>query len=173
MATAAKKKFPVPIGALIALPIALLVGYWCFNSYRKWAAQRATEAKLDAEMAALNKSNTVMGNLYDAVTLKKYQVCNKSADQITLNWVVAVYHDNKSMRVFDSDRCQEWKPLVLASGDNKNVLLRTGQPGCNWDGSVIYYAMRYTQENEEEDKFRIFTVVGPYQGFERDCYNFQ
>jgi hypothetical protein len=73
--------------------------------------------------------------------------------------------------VFDSDKCQDFKPIVMQPGDDKTVVLRSSQPGCNWDGSVFYYAMKYTQESEE--KFNIFNVVGPYQGFERDCYTVQ
>ena len=72
--------------------------------------------------------------------------------------------------IFDSDRCREWQPLVLAAGDAKMVLLRTAQAGCNWNGDVFYYAMKYTQESEE--KINSYHVVGPYQGFDRDCYTF-
>jgi hypothetical protein len=75
------------------------------------------------------------------------------------------------VKVFDSDQCQDFKPIVLNPGDDKSVLLRSSQPGCNWDGSVFYYAMKYSAESEE--KFNIFNVVGPYQGFDRDCYTVQ
>lgn len=168
-----KKRSVFPLSAMIATVIAIPVGYWAFSNYRVWAQGKKTDSNFQAEMAALNASNAKLSNVYDAVQLKTYQVCNKSSDQITVEWVSAAYHDGRTVKVFDSDRCQEWKPLVLAAGDNKNVLLRSSQPGCNWDGRVMYYAMRYVQENEADEKYKIFTVVGPYQNFDRDCYPFQ
>ena len=167
----AKKKSPVPISAIVALVAVIPVGYMAFNSFKGWKAVRDKAAKHDSEMAGLTQRNTELAKVYEAVSLKKYQACNKTAEQITLNWVVAAYHDGKRVRIFDSERCTDWQPVVLMPGDNKNLLLRSSQPGCNWDGSVFYYAMRYTQESEE--KYTMINVAGAYQGFERDCYTFQ
>ena len=166
-----KKSFPVPIGTIVALAIALPIGWWTFNSYKKWSNGRAAEAKIDSGLATLRQSNAELSKVFESVALKKYQICNKSADVVTINWVAAAYHDGRTVKIFDSDQCQDFKPLVLNPGDDKSVLLRSSQPGCNWDGSVFYYAMKYSAESEE--KFNIFNVVGPYQGFERDCYNVQ
>ncbi len=170
---APKKKFPVPISTLVALVIAAPIGWWTFNSYKKWAGGRAVEAASDRELADLQQKNAAMSVVYDAVALKKFTVCNKTPDVITVNWVGAAYHDGKTVAVFNSDHCQDFKPIVLEPGGDSSVLLRSSQPGCNWDGSVFYYAMRYTQENENESQYRIFNMVGPYQGFDRDCYTFR
>lgn len=165
-----KRKLPVPVSTIVAFLIAVPVAYMAFNSYRKWAAGREKDAALDTEMDALRKRNAELETVYDAVQLKSYQICNKSADLITVLWLAAAFHDGKTVRVFDSDRCQDWKPLYVEPGGNKNVLLRSSQPGCNWDGKVMYYAMRYTAEQEEQDKYQLINVAGPYQGFDRDCF---
>jgi hypothetical protein len=169
----AKKSFPIPISTIVTFLIVAPICYWTFTSYQKWTAIRQKIAGIDQELAALSKRNAELAVVYDAVQLKNFEVCNKSADQFTVNWVAAAFHDGKTVQVFDSDRCQDFKPLVLAAGDNKAVLLRSSQAGCNWPGSVMYYAMRYTQENEAEDVYRIYNMAGPYQGFDRDCYTFR
>jgi hypothetical protein len=172
-APAPKKKFPVPISTLICLAVAAPVGWWTFNTYRKWATFRTIEVESDRKLAAQQKRNTELSIVYDAVQLKKFTVCNKTPDVITVNWVGAAFHDGKAVEVFNSDHCQDFKPIVLDPGSDSSVLLRSSQPGCNWDGSVFYYAMRYTQENENEERYRIYNMVGPYQGFDRDCYTFR
>lgn len=167
------KKLPVPMSTIITFLVAAPIAYWTFTSYQKWAGVRNDIATSDQRLAGLRKRNAELAVVFDAVQLRKYEVCNKSADQYTVTWVGAAYHDGQAVKVFDSDRCLDFKPLVLAAGDNKSVLLSSSQPGCNWNGSVMYYAMRYRQENEEEDIYRIYNMVGPYQGFDRDCYTFR
>lgn len=154
----------------ITLAIVLPILYVTFNGFRKWQAVRKRQANFAGEVAARTKRNNELRRVYEATASKRFEACNKGADQITINWVTAAFHDGRTIKIFDSDRCREWQPMVLQAGDNKAVLLRSSQPGCNWDGSVIYYAMKYTQESEE--KFNSYHVVGPYQGFERDCYTF-
>jgi len=168
---AKKKSFPIPISTMIIFAVALPVGYWCFNSYKKWSNFRTAAAKVDSGLAAVRKSNAELSQVYETVALKKYQICNKSADVVTIMWVAAAYHDGKTVKIFDSDQCQDFKPIVMQPGDDTSVLLRSSQPGCNWDASVFYYPMKSSSESEE--KFNIFNVVGPYQGFDRDCYNVQ
>jgi hypothetical protein len=154
----------------ITLAIVLPIFWVTFNGFRKWSGVRKRMATFDTEVAARNKRNAELKKVFDATGLKRFEACNKGADQITINWVTAAYHDGKNIKIFDSDRCREWQPIVLAAGDNKMVLLRTAQAGCNWNGDVFYYAMKYTQESEE--KINSYHVVGPYQGFDRDCYTF-
>lgn len=170
---AAKKKSPVPVSTIITLLVAMPIGYWAFSSYKKWTGVNHAIAGRAEMMAKLRASNATLSVVYDNTQLRKFEACNKTADQITINWVAAAYHDGQKVHIFNSDQCQDFKPIVLAAGDNKSVLLRSSQPGCNWDGSVFYYAMKYTQENEEEAKYRINNMVGPYQGFDRDCYTFR
>jgi hypothetical protein len=170
-AAAPKKKPMVPLSTIITFVIAVPIGYWAFTSYKKWSGIRAEVARINADRATLLSRNTELAKVYDNVAQKKYQICNKSADIATINWVAAAYHDGKTIKIFDSDQCQDFKPIVMQPGDDKSVLLRSSQPGCNWDGSVFYYAMRYTLESEE--RTNSFNVVGPYQGFDRDCYNVQ
>ena len=174
-APAAKKKFksPVPLSTIITFLVALPIAYWSFNSYRKWAGIKQAIVNRDSDLAKLRASNDALSVVYDNVQLKKFQACNKTADQITINWVAAAYHDGQKVHMFNSEQCLDFKPFVLAPGDDKSVLLRSSQPGCNWDGSVFYYAMRYTQENDESEKYQINNMVGPYQGFDRDCYTFR
>jgi hypothetical protein len=174
-APAAKKKWksPVPISTIITFLVALPIGYWCFNSYRKWTGIKAAIVTRDTKLADLRANNAALSVVYDNVQLKKFQACNKTADQITINWLAVAYHDGQKVQIFNSDQCQDFKAPVLVPGDDKSVLLRSSQPGCNWDGSVFYYAMRFTQENEESEKYQVNQMVGPYQGFDRDCYSFR
>lgn len=154
----------------ITLAVVLPIFWVSFNGFRNWLAVRKRSASFDTEVSARNKRNAELKKVYDATQLKRFEACNKSAGQVTISWVTAAYHDGKTIKIFDSDRCREWQPLVLAPGDAKAVLLRSSQGGCNWNGDVFYYAMKYTEESEE--KVNSYHVVGPYQGFDRDCYTF-
>ena len=51
-----KKPFPVPISTIIMFVIALPIGWWCFNSYKKWSNFRVAEAKVDSGLAAVRQS---------------------------------------------------------------------------------------------------------------------
>jgi hypothetical protein len=168
-----KKSFPVPISTIVTLAIALPVGWWCYSSYKKWAGGRAVEVDARRKLAEIKARNAVMKVIYDNTQLRKFYVSNKTSDTVTVQWLAAAYHDGKKVLIFDSDQCKDFKQIVLEAGGESAVLLRSSQPGCNWDGSVFYYAMRYTQENETEENYRIFNMIGPYQGFERDTYNFR
>jgi hypothetical protein len=173
----AKKKSPVPISTIVTLAVALPIGYWAFNSFRKWTRVKSGIANVEQDLNKLRQRNGELAIVYDNVQLKKFEACNKGADQVTINWVAAAYYNvddpQRTIKIFNSDQCQDFKPIVLAAGDNKAVLLRSSQPGCNWSGDVFYYAVRYTQENEESEKYQVNNTVGPYQGFDRDCYTFR
>jgi hypothetical protein len=154
----------------ITLAIVLPVLWLTFRGFQRWSRATGRTASFDSEVAARNASNARLKVVYDATQLKRFEACNKAASQITINWLTVAYHDGKSVKIFDSDKCREWQPLVLAPGDSKAVVLRSSQAGCNWGGEVFYYAMKYTEESEE--KYNSYHVVGPYQGFDRDCYTF-
>lgn len=172
-----KKKSPVPVSTIITLVVAMPVAYWAFSSFRKWQGVKAGIATIEQDLAKMQARNAELAVVYDNVQLKKFETTNKSPDQVTVNWVTAAYYGvddpQRTIKVFNSDLCQDFKPAVLASGDNKSLLLRSSQPGCNWSGDVFYYALRYTQENAESEKYQVNNTVGPYQGFERDTYTFR
>jgi hypothetical protein len=103
---------------------------------------------------------------------RRLSVCNRTPDAVNVQWVGAAYNDGRKIWVFDSQRCSDWKESVIASGGNKLLNLSSGEPGCNWNGNVMYFAMKYTRESEEESS--AFDFVGVFnvgESFDRDCYN--
>jgi len=135
---------------------------------QKWNVTRLKTDKLDAEFQALVGRNATLSSVFTVLQNKKFQICNKSQDTVTVQWVTAAYHDGKQLKVFDSSLCSAWQEVTLASGDNRVLTLTTGQEGCNWGGAVVYFAMRYARETEVV--IRPHNVVGHWAGFDRDCY---
>ncbi len=152
------------IAAGFLLPALGAAGYFG----RNWNATRLKLAQGEAEYQALLSRNAVLSKVYDVLQNKKLQVCNKSQDTLKVQWVSAVYHDGKKLRVFDSSRCGAWQEVTLASGDNRVLTLTSAQEGCNWNGAVVYFAMRFSRESEEV--IRHYNYVAHYSGFDRDCY---
>lgn len=152
------------VAAAFLLPALGAAGYLG----RNWNVTRLKVAQEEAEYQTLLSRNAVLSKVYEVLQNKKLQVCNKSQDTLKIQWVSAVYHDGKKLKVFDSGRCSAWQEVTLASGDNRVLTLTSAQEGCNWNGAVVYFAMRFSRESEEV--IRHYNYVAHYSGFDRDCY---
>ncbi len=152
------------IALALLLPALAVAGYFG----QKWNTTRLKTAKQEAEFQTLQSRNAVLSKVFEVLQNKKFQVCNRSQDTLNVQWVTAVYHDGKRLKVFDSSRCSAWQEVTLAAGDNRVLTLTSGQEGCNWSGAVVYFAMRFTRESEEI--IRPYNYVGHWAGFDRDCF---
>jgi len=153
-------------GALL-VPVCVMT----FNLYRSWSALNGRKSGLMAEHKARVERNAELGKVFENLQNKPFQVCNKTADTVTLNWLAVAYQDGKVIKLFDSSRCRDWKPPVLVPGDARLPTLNSDQEGCNWGGEVVYYAMQYTRESE--DAVNTINFVGHFKGYDRDCHNVQ
>jgi hypothetical protein len=161
-----RRKFPVStVLALVLLPLVGLLTYTLFN---KWNATRLALAAQRQELETLTARNAVLARAYDVLQNRKFQVCNKSPYPLNVAWVSAAYSDGRHLRHFDSARCPGWQEQEIAAGENKNLLLSSTEEGCNWNGNVIYFAMRFSKETDEASL--PFSVAGIYRGFDRDCF---
>jgi hypothetical protein len=167
--TGPRRRFPLStVIALVLLPLAGLLTYTLF---RKWNTTRQALAKQQQEVRTLAARNAVLAKAYDVLQNRKFQVCNKSPHPLNVAWVSAAYSDGQHLKLFDSARCRSWQEQEVAAGENKNLLLSSTEEGCNWNGNVIHYAMRFSKETDEASL--PFSVAGIYRGFDRDCFTVQ
>jgi hypothetical protein len=168
-ASAPRRKFPLStVLTLVLLPLVALLTYTLFQ---KWNATRLALAAQRQELETLGARNAELARAYDVLQNRKFQVCNKSPDPLVVSWVSAAYSDGRHLKHFDSTRCPGWQEQEIAPGENKNLLLSSTEEGCNWNGNVIYYAMRFSKETAEASL--PFSVAGLYRGFDRDCFTVQ
>ena len=80
---------------------------------RRWHALSDRRARLETELATLSSRNVVLQRASDALSLSKFQLCNKSRDTLSLPWLAAVYHDGRRLQLFDPLRCQGFRPPEL------------------------------------------------------------
>ena len=158
-------------GTWVALAVLIPVCVMTFNLYRSWAGLSAQRTKLMDEHKTRVERNAALEKVFENLQNKPFQVCNKTADTVTLNWLAVAYQDSKGIRYFDSSVCRDWKAPVLVSGDARFPTLNSDQDGCNWGGDVVYYAMQYTRESE--DAVNTINFVGHFKGYDRDCHNIQ
>jgi hypothetical protein len=159
-------------GTWVALALVIPIGVMTFNLYRGWSALRAERNQQVGHHNVLVERNKVLGKVFDNLQNKQFQICNKTADTVTVNWLAAAYHDGRQIRYFDSSRCRDWKAPVLVPGDARFPTLNSDQENCNWtNGDVVYYAMQYTRESE--DAVNTINFVGHFKGYDRDCHNVQ
>ena len=156
------------IVAVALLPPAALLALFLF---RNWNATRQALAHGQQELQTLGARNAVLAQAYEVLQNRKFQICNKSPHPLSVAWVSAAYNDGHQMKLFDSARCPGWQAQEIAAGENKNLLLSSTEEGCNWNGNVIYYAMRFSKETDEASL--PFSVAGLYRGFDRDCFTVQ
>ena len=162
-------RFPLStVVALAVLPVAALLTLFLF---RTWNATRLDLARQQQELQRLASRNAVLAQAYEVVQNRKFQICNKSPYPLAVAWVSAAYSDGQELKLFDSSRCPAWQGQDVAAGENKNLLLSSTEEGCNWNGDVIYYAMRFSKETDEAAL--PFSVAGLYRGFDRDCFTVQ
>jgi hypothetical protein len=147
------------------------VGVLTFNCGRSWAVTQAKTQKLEEEMTRLTLRNSQLAPFYDVLRNRKYQVCNRTADVVTVTWLGAAYNEADQIKMFDSSRCTAWKPLVIQPGENRMVTLSSVQEGCNWNGNVMYFAIAYSRESTEQTTF--YEDVEVFRGFDRECHNIQ
>jgi hypothetical protein len=165
-----KKFLGLTWGTWVAGALLIPVCVMTFNLYRSWSALRAKQATQVNTHTEMVKRNAVLGKVYDNLQNKQFQICNKTADTVTVNWLAVAYQDGKNMLLFDSSQCRDWKTPVLVPGDARMLTLNSeGQ--CNWGGNVVYYAMQYTRESE--DTVNTINFVGHFKGYDRDCHNIQ
>jgi hypothetical protein len=157
-------------GTLIAIAVLVPVCVMTFNLYRSWSTLRGQISTWDSEFAALNQRNGELEKVFANLQNKKFQVCNRTTDVVTVKNLAAVYHDGKVVKIFDSEKCADWRPQVLVSGDARMFTLNSQDP-CNWTGDVVYYAMTYTRESEEA--LSTINFVGHFKGYDRDCHTIQ
>jgi hypothetical protein len=167
--SASRRRFP--LSTLITLALVPLVGLLAFNLFRKWNTTRKALQARQTEMQTLTGRNAVLAPAFDVLQNRKFQVCNKSAYPLVVSWVSAAYADGSQLKLFDSARCSAWQDQEVAAGENKNLLLSSTEEGCNWNGNVIYYAIRFSRETE--DASVPYSLAGNYRGFDRDCFTVQ
>jgi hypothetical protein len=172
-APAPKKAKGGGVGIVGWILLALLVpaGVMTLNCARSWNAVATRERKLAEEMNQLTTRNAQLAPFFDVFKERNYQICNRTADTITVNWLAAAYAEGDQIKLFESSRCTAWKPVVLAVGETRFVTLSSAQEGCNWNGNVMYFAIAYTRESAEQTTF--FEDVEVFRGFERECHNIQ
>jgi hypothetical protein len=157
------------LSSWITLALLVPVTYMTVSLFRKW---HVTDQRLSSEQAAigaLTGRNAVLGKAYDVLQNRKFQICNKSTDPVHVQWISAAFIEGKQLKTFDSARCGAWKTPEIAAGENTNLFLSSSQEGCNWSGNVIYYAIRFTKEKEDESI--PFSVADLYRNYDRDCFN--
>lgn len=161
-----------PATAIFAV-LALVLGYFAFFSYRKWDERKTKVESLETELATLKAKNAALAGAHEVLQNRKFQVCNRTADEVSIPWFTAIYQSGSAMRVFDSARCEGWQAQAVPGGGSpKSFNFASTQDGCNWDGSVIFYAMHITRTNEDGVS-QSFNMAGPWQGFDRDCFTLQ
>ena len=135
---------------------------------RRWYALSGERAHLETELATLSSRNVVLQRASEALSLSKFQVCNKSRDTLSLPWLAAVYHDGKHLQVFDPRRCPGFRPPELGGGESRVLNYSSTEEGCNWNGSVAFYALHLVRDSEEGS--HAYNVAGAWRGFDRDCF---
>ena len=170
-----KKQGMFTTGSWIALACVIPAAVLTWNLYRSWSTKRTAIAAKQNDVNAMMARNTVLEPIYDILANRKFQICNKTPLQVTVPWFAVAFHDGKSVKMFDSGRCREFQPIIIPTGDNKVVTLSSKQEGCNWNGSVMYYAMRLYRQVETEDAVvdRPYDYMEVYKGYERDCFTLQ
>lgn len=164
-----RRRFPLSVVVAIALlPLAALLAT---SLFRKWDVTRQSLLQGQQELQTLRERNAQLARAYDVLQNRKFQICNKSPHPLSVAWVSAAYSDGQQMKLFDSGRCRSWQAPDIAAGENKTLVLSSTEEGCNWNGNVIYYAMRFSKETD--DASLPFSVAGLYRGFDRDCFTVQ
>jgi hypothetical protein len=158
-------------GTWVAMALLVPVSVMTFNLYRSWSALNGTKSGQLAEHRARVERNAELSKVFENLQNKPFQVCNRTADTVTVNWLAVAYQDGRDIKYFDSSLCRDWKAPVLVPGDARLPTLNSDQEGCNWGGDVVYYAMQYTRESE--DAVNTINFVGHFKGYDRDCHNIQ
>lgn len=169
MTHAARKRFP--LASLAAIVVAAVLAFVALLQWRQWHQARATLAQLTSERETLTRKNRRLAGAHQVLVNEKVQICNKSSDDVTVKWISAAYQDGSQLRVFDSSRCRDWQTPTLGKGDSRSLNLSSMEENCNWNGSVIFYAMHLSRESESMT--RSYNVAGAWRGFEQGCFTLE
>jgi len=153
------------IAAVVCMPLAWL----CVRTGREWWHVSQHQSEIETEIASLTARNAVLKPASELLQNQKFQVCNKTADPVTIHWLAAVYQDGRRLKLFDPNRCEGWRPQVIPPGAQKMVNFSSPDDACNWSGSVTFFAMRYSRESSDGLTSTI-DFAGPWANFDRDCY---
>ena len=167
-ATPAKKPSSFQWSTIIAAVVAIPLGVLSFTSGREWRRLSVKSSTLQSEIETLQGRNTVLEKAHEILQNHKFQICNKSTDTLTIPWLAAVYQDGKQLAIFDTSRCPAWRPQIMNKGESHIFTFSSEEEGCNWTGMVMFYSLNYVRESEEATK--IYNMIGPWKGFDRDCF---
>jgi hypothetical protein len=159
-----RRSLVIPVLATIAAFVLFVVNVVLFVGWFK--TMRAYGA-LQQEQAQLGASNRVLSGAHELLRNKKAQICNRGAEDLKVHWVAALFEEGGRLKPFDSQRCTDWLPIVVKSGSSRMLSLSSTQEGCNWSGSAIFFAMRYSRGTEP------YYDAGAWMGFDRECYTIQ
>jgi hypothetical protein len=148
----------VGTGALGALAVA---------EGREWSGKRDLLASMETEQLQRKEQNDDIRQLHGALQPKAFKICNNRPDPVRIDWVYATYPDEGKMVTFDSALCSDWKAPEIGDGKTQLLTLNSAQPGCNWPGRVVFFAMSFTRADGS-----YLNVAGPWgEGFENpDCF---
>lgn len=153
------------LAVVALLPLAALLG-------RQWLELKHRRAALETELATLTSRNAVLQRVAEDLQPQKFQICNKGKDPLGVPWLAAVYQDGHRLRLFDPLRCQGWRGEEIAGGESRVLhFSSTEEESCNWNGSVVFYAMRLVRQSEEAPV--AYNVAGPWRNFDRDCFTLE
>jgi hypothetical protein len=144
---------------LFVVNVILFVGW--FKTMRAYGALQQEKAQLDA-------SNRVLSGAHELLRNKKAQICNRGAEDMRIDWIAASFEEGGRLKSFDSQRCTDWLPIVLKGGSSRTLSLSSTQEGCNWNGSVVFFAMHYSRGTTQS-----YHDAGAWMGFDRECYTIQ
>ena len=157
----------------IALLLVLAVlAVFATKAGAEWVGVRKERTDLLAEQKKLEDDNALMHPLHDDVmgsdgVGKFVKICNPGEDPAEITWVHAVYPSGDHVAAFDSAQCTGWKNQSIEGGKSAQLALNSAQPGCNWNGQVVFYAMTYVIHRPTVDAQA--TVAGPWI-FQGDCF---
>ena len=161
--------------------VALLLGVVVFAVFTTkagfaWAQMKKHLAGLQAEKETLAAQNETLRPLHVDVrgpdgTGKFVKLCNASQDPVEVDWVYASYPSGDHMAVFDSRKCTDWQKINVEGGKSAQLSLNSAQPGCNWNGQVVFYSMSFVRHRPDRDDAE--TVGGPWLNFDQDCFTFR
>jgi cell division protein FtsB len=154
---------------IVAVIVCIPVAWLTLRSGREWLRVTRHQTELENEISSLTARNAVLKPAWEALQNQHFQVCNKSPDAVTVNWLAAVYQDGRRLKLFDPKRCEGWRPQVIPPGSQKMINFSSPDAACNWSGSVTFFAMRYSLESADGVK-RTLDYAGPWVNFDRDCY---
>ena len=159
------RSLAVPVMAAVAACLLFIANVALFVG---WFRTKRELAGLEKERTQLTASNRVLESAYGVLHNKKVQICNKSPVDVTVHWVSVVYEDAGRLKAFDSQHCEDWAPVAVKNGASRMLTLSSTQEGCNWNGSVIFFAMHYSRGETQ-----IYRDAGAWVGFDKDCYTIQ